>query len=242
WRPISEYSVAHTSIEGASSSSEVGLDAGLMCLVYLARFLRIAADKDQIKHGSGRGEEAFTAGDILRAAKRLRLKARKISANFKDVSRLFLPAIAQMKDGNFVILAAHSSDRVLIQDPRAQGPEELTKHAFQERWDGKLILITAREMDVSLARRFDFTWFIPELVRYRHILSEILLVTLLLQLVSLITPIFFQLVIDKVLVHQGLATLYVLVIGLAAVLMFESFLSTLRTYVSAHTAAKVDVT
>ena len=62
--------------------------------------------------------------------------------------------------------------------------------------------------------RFDFTWFVPAIVKYRKQFAEVIAASFFLQVLALITPLFFQVIIDKVLVHNGLTTLDVLAIGL----------------------------
>jgi subfamily B ATP-binding cassette protein HlyB/CyaB len=208
----------------------------------MARFLRTPVDAEQLRHGSGRLSEHFTTQDILRAAKRLGLRARRARVRASRLDTTPLPAIAEMKDGGYVVLAAVSALKVLVHDPREGRALELSRDDFESRWNGRLVLLTTRAGAASLMHRFDFSWFVPEVVRYRRALGEILLGSLFVQLIGLLTPVFFQLVIDKVLVHHGLSTLHVLAIGLAAVSLLETFLSGLRSYVLAHTAAKVDVT
>jgi subfamily B ATP-binding cassette protein HlyB/CyaB len=89
--------------------------------------------------------------------------------------------------------------------------------------------------------KFDFSWFIPALVKYRKLLGEVLLISFMLQLFGLVSPLFFQVVMDKVLVHRGMTTLDVLVIGLVIVVIFESVLNALRAYVFSHTTSRIDV-
>ncbi len=89
--------------------------------------------------------------------------------------------------------------------------------------------------------RFDFSWFIPSVVKYRHLLGEVLLLSFVLQLIGLATPLFFQVVMDKVLVHCGLTTLDVLAIGLLVISIFEVAMTALRTYVFSHTTNRIDV-
>lgn len=91
------------------------------------------------------------------------------------------------------------------------------------------------------AAKFDFTWFIPSLVKYRKLLGEVLLISFMLQLFGMVSPLFFQVVMDKVLVHKGVTTLDVLVIGLVVVVIFESLLTGLRSYVFSHTTSRIDV-
>ena len=89
--------------------------------------------------------------------------------------------------------------------------------------------------------QFDFTWFIPAIVKYRKLLGEVLLLSLVLQLIGLITPLFFQVVMDKVLVNHAMKTLTVIAIGLTVTIFFEAAFTALRTYVFAHTSSKIDV-
>jgi subfamily B ATP-binding cassette protein HlyB/CyaB len=103
------------------------------------------------------------------------------------------------------------------------------------------VLIARRASLGELAREFNISWFMQAIGKYRHILSEVLVASFFLQLFALVSPLFFQVVIDKVLVHRGLTTLDVLVIGLVTVSVFESLLGALRTHVFAHTTNRIDV-
>ena len=177
---------------------------------------------------------------LVRAARRLGLKARSVESSTARLSRLPLPAVAEMRDAGFMVLARVAEERVLVQEgsrpPRLLGVEE-----FEARWTGRLVLLTRRAALAGAERRFDLTWFIPPVVKYRRLFGEVLLVSFFLQLFALVTPLFFQVVIDKVLVHRGLTTLDVLVVGLVGVTVFEIVLGGLRTYVLSHTTSRVDV-
>ncbi len=109
------------------------------------------------------------------------------------------------------------------------------------RWSGELILVRSDAQLPHGLSRFDLTWFIPAVVKYRRLFGEVLVVSLVIQILALLTPLFFQVVMDKVLVHRGLTTLDVIALGLLVVVLFETLLSGLRTYVAAHTASRIDV-
>ena len=109
----------------------------------------------------------------------------------------------------------------------------MTRGELLAVWDGGLILMTRRAGLSDITRRFDITWFMGAIVKYRHLLGEVLVASFFLQLFALVSPLFFQVVIDKVLVHRGLSTLDVLVIGLLAISVFETVLGILRTYLFA---------
>jgi subfamily B ATP-binding cassette protein HlyB/CyaB len=222
-------------------SAPVGVDSGVVCLALISQFLRKPAEAEVIRHDLGLSTSTASRDDLVRAAKRLNLRARAIRPSRKRLDRLPLPAIVEKADGSFAILGAISKDKVLLQDPQVGPPQEISRAEFEARWSGYVILVTSRAFEDGSSRRFDFSWFIPELVRYRRIFAEVLLASFFVQLLGLISPIFFQLVVDKVLVHNGLTTLQVLVVGLAAVSLLEVLLTAIRTYTTTHTTSRIDV-
>lgn len=216
-------------------------DTGLSALATLARLHGIPVSRDQLRHAYGEHDQAFDSLTILRAAKELGLKSKEIETHWDRLGRLSLPAIAQNKDGHFFVLAKVADDKVLIQDPLENRPQTLPRDLFEQAWSGKLIMFTRRAALAGEERRFDFSWFIPAIVKYRRLIGEVLLASFFLQLFALVTPLFFQVVIDKVLVHRGLTTLDVLAIALLAIAVFEVVLGGLRTYLFSHTTNRIDV-
>src|SRR6476620_11104695 len=101
--------------------------------------------------------------------------------------------------------------------------------------------MTRRAGLVDLSRRFDITWFLGASHKYRRLLGEVLVASFFLQVFALVSPLFFQVVIDQVLVHRTLSTLDVLIIGLVAIAIFETILGILRTYLFSHTTNRIDV-
>ena len=221
------------------ADGSVGSASGVDAFVLLLRFHQIAADPGQIRHQAGGA--SFGATEILRCAKNLKLKARAITANWQGLAKLSSPAIAECSDGHFVVLGRVVDDKALIHDPSVGRPELVSRAEFEARWSGRLILITRRASLSDLARKFDVTWFLQAIHKYRWILTEVLAASFFLQLFALVTPLFFQVVIDKVLVHRGLTTLDVLIIGLITVSIFETVLAALRTYLFSHTTNRIDV-
>ena len=217
------------------------LDTGLLCLVLLARYLGVAADAERLSHQFGTPRRPFGDTEILRAGKFLGLKCGRLASRWKRLARTPLPAIALLKDGRYVVLARVDDAQVLVQDPREPRPAVLLRGSFEQAWSGSLILLTRRAMDPATDRRFGFAWFIPALIRYRRFLAEVLLASFFLQLFALLAPLFTQVVIDKVLVHNGLTTLHVLAVGMLAMTVFEAILGGLREYILYHTASRIDV-
>ena len=178
---------------------------------------------------------------MLRCAKQLGLKARARHTNWERLAQTPLPGIAALRDGSFLIIGKVGEDKALVQRPSSPRPEAMARAEFEAQWDGRIVLMARRASLLDLSRRFDITWFIGAIHKYRRLLGEVLVASFFLQIFALISPLFFQVVIDKVLVHRSMSTLDVLVIGLVAISVSETILGMLRTYVFAHTTNRIDV-
>ena len=214
-------------------------DPGLESLVTLLHLQGVAADREQIRHRLGTTK--IGAPEMLRCAKDLGLKAKAHRTDWSRLAKTPLPAIAVLRDGGFLVVAKAGEDKVLVQSPLQLRPALMTRGELLAVWDGGLILMTRRAGLSDIGRRFDITWFLGAIHKYRHLLSEVLVASFFLQVFALVSPLFFQVVIDKVLVHRSLSTLDVLVIGLVAISLFETILGILRTYLFSHTTNRIDV-
>src|SRR5690349_6257889 len=204
-------------------------DPALACFVLLARFLGTPADPVQILHDRGKGEAPFSLEDLSRIAKRLGLIGRIRRCGPEELGKMPLPAIAELCGDDAVIFLKvddqDSNPRLLVQHGDRDRPEIWSAEEIAERFAGRLFLMTSRERMAGDSRPFDISWFIPALVKYRRALRDVLIASFFIQLMALVTPIFFQVVIDKVLVHQSVGTLDVIALGLAAVMIWETALS-----------------
>jgi ATP-binding cassette, subfamily B, bacterial HlyB/CyaB len=214
-------------------------DTGLDALLTLLHLKGVAADRDQLRHRTGAA--VFGAADIVRCARSLGLKARTYRTQWSRLPDSPLPAIAMLRDGSFMVIAKASPDKVLVQSPGVQRPVLMERDELCANWDGGLILMARRAGLSDLGRHFDITWFIGAIGKYRRLLGEVVAASFFLQLFALVSPLFFQVVIDKVLVHRSLSTLDVLVIGLVVVSLFDTVLGILRNYLFSHTTNRIDV-
>ncbi|MFA0124051.1 peptidase domain-containing ABC transporter, partial [Vibrio sp. 10N.261.48.A2] len=138
-------------------------------------------------------------------------------------------------EGLPLTLAKSNKDKCLIQRPNKETPEIISYNELNSIWNHRWLEIKQAQS------RFDIAWFIPEFLQHKRILGEIFLFSFVLQILALISPLFFQVVMDKVLVHQAWSTLDVLVIGLVFTGIVEVLLRGLREYQYAHTANRIDI-
>lgn len=219
-------------------------DTGLACLLLLAQLHEVSADAAQLQHQFG--HDLMDVPTLLLAAQSLKLTAKAVQQDVSRFDKAALPAIAPLQDGRFMVVARYQAAtdgqpaRVLVQHP-GEPPTVMTVDELQAVWTGELIFITSKANYAGETAKFDFTWFIPAIIKYRKLLGEVLLISLALQLIGLVMPMFFQVVMDKVLVNHALKTLNVIAIGLICATLFEATLTGIRTWVFAHTSSKIDV-
>jgi subfamily B ATP-binding cassette protein HlyB/CyaB len=212
----------------------------LSCLATLLRFHGLPMGADALSRELP-GSDAITADDIVRLARQQELKARRTTSSYERLAAAPLPALAGATDGSFFILGRCNEDKVLVHRGIGGAAEVMDKAAFEAIWDGTLIFVTRRATLSEFGRQFGISWFMRAIYKYRNLLSQVLLASFFLQIFALISPLFFQVVVDKVLVHRGMTTLDVLLIGLVTVSIFETVLGALRTYVFSHTTNRIDV-
>ena len=228
-------------LAGAEVRAEPAIDAGLQGLVLLAQFHGIAADPAQLVHQFGDGARPFDETALLLAGRHLGLKAKISTQPAHRIGMVALPALALDDSGQHFIVAKAGEDSVLIHDFSEQRPRMLSSEEFATRYQGRLMQVTSRASVLGQLAKFDFRWFVPAVVKYRKLLVEVLVASLFIQLFALVTPLFYQVVMDKVLVHHAMTTLEVVAVGLVSIALFDVVLSGLRSYVFAHTTSKIDV-
>lgn len=217
-------------------------DLALSSLAIFAQLHNIALNIEQLKHKFAIQGTA-TKTQLLLMAKEIGFKAKSLKKEKKRLPFLHLPVLVWRDDGKHFILAKVDTEnkRYLIHDLELNQPIILSDDEFTEQYSGEIVQFTSRASILGQLAKFDFTWFIPAVIKYRKIFLEVLFISIVLQIFSLITPLFFQVVMDKVLVHQGFSTLNVVAIALCVVIIFEIGLSAIRTYIFAHTTSRIDV-
>ncbi|TYL85902.1 peptidase domain-containing ABC transporter [Bradyrhizobium cytisi] len=221
----------------------VRVDTGLAALCGIAAYYRIAADPTSLAREMALKSNA-EAGDVIRAARIAGLRARLVrKPSIRRVATVPLPAITRLQDGTFVVLGGRTpSGFIRVVDPITRISRELPIDEIHRAMDDFVLLIQRRVGGSGVdPRHFGFQWFLSSVWRYRRPLLHVVVASLFVQLFALVTPLFFQVVVDKVLPHKSYSTLLVLVGGIAAIGLFDVVLQYLRTYALAHTSNRIDV-
>ena len=152
-----------------------------------------------------------------------------------------MPVIAHWEGFHYIVLYEAKPDRVVVADP-AVGLRRLSREEFTKGWTGYLLLLTATpRLEGVKESKTTFGRFLPMLKPYRTLLFEIFLASLILQLFGLASPIFTQVIIDKVLVHKSTSMLNVMLVGMLIIAVFQTATAALRYYLLVHTTRRIDM-
>jgi subfamily B ATP-binding cassette protein HlyB/CyaB len=226
------------------------LQTGLQCLATVLCHHGLDTSPERLAAAYAIGNEQISPALMLRMAKEAGLRARVSKIGRAGLSKLgaAYPALAQLDNGNWVsiVLVEQNEDggeTVRLHDPLAQnpGPIDVPMEQFCTRWRGELLLAKRSYAISDPYQPFGFRWFVPELVRQRRLFMDVAIAVLFLYALGLATPIFFQLVIDKVLVHESYATLYVLSAGIGIALLFDAVFVFLRRYLLIFATNRIDI-
>jgi subfamily B ATP-binding cassette protein HlyB/CyaB len=225
----------------AAAVEAVANDAGLALLVLIAGFHGIPAEAAQLKHAAALPGGVFQEGDLVLAARSLGLQARAVPLQADRLDRLPYPVLMMDRTGRHFVVAAIKDQTALVQEANERAPSVTPISEMIARSNGRVLLFASRASLAGEMAKFDFSWFIPAIVKYRRLLLEVLGVSAVLQIFGLVTPLMFQVVMDKVLTNRAEATLVVVCVALLVASVFEVLLTGLRNYVFAHTTNRIDV-
>lgn len=223
------------------TASNVPFNYGLICLTVICGILGIPSEYEQLKREFNSNDDLVNTIIILRAARKLGLKAKHTKLEKLDLGGTPLPLIAIMHNGSYIVVGRAEEEKLSVFDPRQNKSTVVEKERFYSSWTGEVILFTKRLSLSTIDTYFNIHWFIPVIARFKRLFGEVIGMAFILQLVGLATPLFSQVIIDKVLVHKGISTLDILAIGLLVIGIFELLMSILKQHLFSHTTNRVDV-
>ncbi len=230
------------------------INTALICFTLVAREHKIELTWERLLHEYNLSTEEIPKNTLLRMAKEVGLKARLIKLSWSGLVNLqkAYPAIAVLRSGRHLVLAGvterteNEQKEIVIAcyDPLAGSGGahvRMTRQEFEAIWSGKIYVVKRPYKLSDESQPFSLRWFIPEILKQKVTFIDIGLAVLFINAISLVTPIFFQIVIDKVLVNQAYTTLHVLGIGMAGALAVNAGLDFLRDYLLLHATNKIDL-
>ncbi len=217
------------------------MKSALLALEIVSQISRIAIDSRNIVKVYALSEHEPSIEELTRIAKNEGFKASlKKLPLVKILDNYPVPFIVQKHDGTYftVLKADREKNELLVFDADSKSTLVMGYDAYAAATSGSVIVLKHRLMNDET--RFGFKWFYIQILKYKKIIYEVLIASLIIQLFGLVTPLFTQVILDKVLVHHSMTTLDVLAIAFVVVAIFELMLSLIRGYIMVHTTSKID--
>ncbi len=221
----------------------------VQCLAAIAQHQGIRINPERLIHDFALADEEPKAALVLRMAADIGMKAKADNLSWQQLvaQQGVFPLLGRLKTGAGVIVVGvkkeGDAEQVAIVDPLADAASVTlhTEATFCEVWGGDVILLKRAHSLFDAQQPFGLRWFIPEILKQRTAFRDVIIAGMSMNVLALAAPLFFQLVIDKVLVHQSSSTLAVLTIGVTVALLFDSAFGYLRQMLLLAATNKIDM-
>ncbi len=214
--------------------------SGYLCFMILLKFFGKSVTQQQIDSLSQDYSETFNEVHIVTISKKLKLKSRISMLNVNKISNIYSPIIAKDINDDFFLIVKDKENSFMILKPKETQPQVISREELKKIWNGTSVIITEKGF-IDKEAIFSFKWFIPTILKYKKEFIQVLIAVFTLQILGILTPVMTQVVVDKVLVHNSMSTLKVLVIGIVIVYIYELVIGLAKNYVFTHTTNRIDV-
>lgn len=217
------------------------MHTGLISFEAVAKINQVNVDLRSVIREYGITDNEVSKEELVRIAKRFEFKAKIKNLSIENYPDKYpLPVIYVKEDGSFAIVLKINNEngKLLVFSPSDKVTKEISFDEFNSEATGEFIVLSHKAINSNI--KFGFMWFYAEILKYKTVMLEVLLGSFVVQLFGLITPLFTQVILDKVIVNRTLTTLDVLAVAFLAVTFFELCLNISRRYIFNHTANKID--
>ncbi|SFV13466.1 peptidase domain-containing ABC transporter [Pseudoduganella namucuonensis] len=221
----------------------------IQCLTAIAQHHGLQINPERLIDDYALGAEEPGNGVLLRIASDIGLKAKATKLGWEALQQQggVFPLMARLNDGNMIIVVGAQDDahggKLAVLNPVADNAQVVLveRAAFEQRWSGEVLFLKREHKLSDPNQPFGLRWFIPEILKQKAAFRDIFIAALAMHFLTLASPVFFQLVIDKVLTHQSVTTLWVLAAGIVIALIFDAAFGYLRQVLILAASNKIDM-
>jgi ATP-binding cassette, subfamily B, bacterial HlyB/CyaB len=214
------------------------METGLVSIEVVSKIHAVNIDVQAVKRRYFL-EAELKPEELIRVLKDHGMRARMKNLRSEDeLLKYAMPSIIVTRDGTYHVLMGKKDEKIFIFDCLEKKISEMAADAFQYLWSGKLIALYPRFTKTEFY--LNVRWLFKEFFKYRPVFSAVIVSSFFIQTFGLVTPLFIQVIIDKVLAHHALTTMEVVAVAFMIVLVFDTVLNLMRNYLLYHTANKID--
>ena len=216
----------------------ISVMTGLVSIELVCKYYSIDIDVESLKRKYFIAEE-LSAEEILRILKDIGFKTgHKNFRTLQELKKYPFPGIVILKDNSFAVVLGLKDEKVLYFDCADKKVYEVSAEKFNNLWKNEAIVLYPKFKTTIL--HLNFKWLFSEFFKYKSIFSQVILSSVFIQIFALITPLFIQIIVDKVLPHFAMSTLHVVTIAFLIIIVFDGIFNYMRNYLLYHTANRID--
>lgn len=216
-------------------------DCGAACLVMIGNYWGKHFSVNRLRDMTNATRSGASLRAVASTAESLGFATRPVKASFEKLAEQPLPAIAHWEGRHFIVVYEITKKRVIVGDP-AIGQRILTPKEFIKDWTGYALLLQPTTALKDTKNDTTGLWKFFELVKPHYkVFAEVFITSVLMQIFGLITPVFTQLLLDRVLVQRSVSTLNAVGFGMILFGLFRIAMGALRTYLLDHTATRISL-
>ncbi len=216
------------------------MDCGPTCIAMISQFHDRPCNLNLIREMAETGRYGTSFLSLAKTAEKLGYLARAVRANYEGLRRLKLPVVCHWEDNHFVVLYSIDAGHAVIGDP-ARDLLRLERSEFENSYSGTALELTpVSKLEQQYKSQSPFSLLIPLAQPHKAILRDIFIAAFIYQVLQLFIPLFTQVIVDKVIVHQSFSMLNAMLLGMLLLTVFEATISYLRGFLLAFLAMKVD--
>ncbi|QSJ19972.1 peptidase domain-containing ABC transporter [Nostoc sp. UHCC 0702] len=222
-------------------AQQSGSDCGAACLVMVSRYWGKRFSVNRLRDIANVDRNGASLRGLLTAAESIGFAARPVKASLQQLAKQKLPAIVHWEGKHYIVVYEITPKQVIVADP-AIGQRSLSHAEFKANWTGYTLLLQPTAMLKDAKETSTPFWQFFELIKpHSLVMLEVFIASIFIQIFGLITPLFTQLILDRVVVQRSELTLTAVGLGLLMFNLFRVAMMGLRQYLLDHTANRVDL-
>ncbi|MEW2738056.1 type I secretion system permease/ATPase [Providencia sp. PROV130] len=208
---------------------------GLDALVWVAKYYQNNVSSDQLRHAIGMQTLSPTEWEIRECAHTLGYETKLIAVQYTQLKTLPLPALIYI-DGFWQVIS--QENELILINPTNEERKPIHNSIGHQETEYDVLLIK-EQLEPEQKKAFGFSWFIPSILRQHVKLRNIFILSAIIQLFALISPLLFQNLIDKVLVGRSLSNLHVIALAIFAIAVAEPIYGFIRNKIFSHSSSQI---
>jgi ATP-binding cassette subfamily B protein len=217
-------------------------DCGVACIAMIGQYWGKRLNLNSLRNAAKVGRSGASLKNLATAAEAVGFQAQPVRASFSRLVEQKQPWIAHWQGDHYVVVYRVRGNRVIVADP-ARGKRAISHQEFSTHWTGYALLLNPTlHLKQADSEQRSLKPFWSAFWAYRSTLWQIILISLLIQVFGLVTPLFTQIILDRVVTQKSFATLNVFAIGLVLFSVWRVGLATVRQYLLDFFSNRLDVT